>query len=206
MPLPSQPRAPPPSHLRRGDPLPRRRGSARRTNCKVNHGRRADQSQSRTPRGPKSLTGAARTGQAADLTGGVYFRPELGELGGGALQQWLLTLFLADRTVRFAREAAEGQGDAGAAGAASAGDPLLRLPVATQVDYRSACFSTGALIDQGFVCSVCLTIYGKEVSWRLSLPSNPRGAPESPPPRPPLRVRRMPQALGAALTAPLLGH
>jgi hypothetical protein len=162
----------------------------------------------------------------------VYFRPELGELGGGALQQWLLTLFLADRTVRFAREAAEGQGDAGAAGAASAGDPLLRLPVATQVDYRSACFSTGALIDQGFVCSVCLTIYGKEVppppyccpypcpyctlplltiygkevSWRLSLPSNPRGAPESPPPRPPLRVRRMPQALGAALTAPLLGH
>jgi len=105
----------------------------------------------------------------------VYFRPELGELGGGALVQWLVTLFLADRTVRFAREAAEGQGDASAAGAAGAGDRVLRLPVATQVDYRSACFHTGALIDQGFVCSVCLTIYGKEVSSRLSLPRDVSG-------------------------------
>ena len=107
----------------------------------------------------------------------MYFRPELGELGGGALQQWLLTLFLADRTVRFAREAAEGQGDAGAAGAASAGDPLLRLPVATQVDYRSACFRTGALIDQGFVCPVCLTIYCNAVATQVDYPPPPTVAP-----------------------------
>jgi len=96
--------------------------------------------------------------QAADITHGVYFRPELPSLQPGALQQWLLTLFLADRSVRFSGPSNDGP----AAGEPGDAATLLRLPKAKNVDYRSSCFKTGNPVDVGFVCSVCLSIFATE--------------------------------------------
>lgn len=71
--------------------------------------------------------------QACDITGGIYLKiPQL--LG---LLQYLLWVFLPDPTERH----------------------KLTLPPKAQVDYRAACFCHRTLIDIGYVCSVCLSIF-----------------------------------------------
>ncbi|CAF1509106.1 unnamed protein product, partial [Adineta steineri] len=71
--------------------------------------------------------------QACDLTSGIYLRvPD-----PNGLLQYLLWLYLTDKEVR----------------------KMLALPTKVAVDYRPACFCHHKLIDTGYVCSVCLSIY-----------------------------------------------
>ncbi len=68
-----------------------------------------------------------------DLTSGIYLRvPD-----PNGLLQYLLWLYLTDKEVR----------------------KMLALPTKVAVDYRPACFCHHKLIDTGYVCSVCLSIY-----------------------------------------------
>ncbi|XP_041349690.1 general transcription factor IIH subunit 3-like isoform X2 [Gigantopelta aegis] len=71
--------------------------------------------------------------QACDITGGVYL--EIPQMAG--LLQYLLWIFLPDPNIRH----------------------KLTLPPKAQVDYRAACFCHRNLIDIGYVCSVCLSIF-----------------------------------------------
>lgn len=73
--------------------------------------------------------------QGCDITGGQYLR--LPQLEG--VLQYLLWVFLPDHHTR---------------------DKLV-LPPASKVDYRAACFCHRELIDIGYVCSVCLSIFCK---------------------------------------------
>ncbi|CAH1800590.1 unnamed protein product [Owenia fusiformis] len=73
--------------------------------------------------------------QASDITGGVY----LALPSQRALLQYLLWVFLPEPRVRS----------------------QLSLPQAQRVDYRAACFCHRTLIDIGYVCSVCLSIFCK---------------------------------------------
>lgn len=71
--------------------------------------------------------------QAADITGGICFNvPSL-----AALTQYLMWVFLPRPGLRH----------------------KLSLPPSEHVDYRAACFCHRNLIDVGFVCSVCLSIF-----------------------------------------------
>ncbi|KAH9502364.1 General transcription factor IIH subunit 3 [Bulinus truncatus] len=71
--------------------------------------------------------------QACDITGGIYLKiPQ--PLG---LLQYLTWVFLPDFETRS----------------------KMNLPPKVQVDYRAACFCHRNLIDIGYVCSVCLSIY-----------------------------------------------
>lgn len=71
--------------------------------------------------------------QACDITGGIYLKiPQ--PLG---LLQYLLWVYLADVKTR----------------------DILTLPPRAQVDYRAACFCHRHLVDIGYVCSVCLSIF-----------------------------------------------
>ncbi|KAJ2961600.1 hypothetical protein NQZ79_g3178 [Umbelopsis isabellina] len=74
--------------------------------------------------------------QAAHITGGVYLDVENPQ----ALLQYLLFSFLPER---YARN-------------------YLNLPNKEQVDFRAACFCHKRIIDIGYVCSVCLSIF---CSW-----------------------------------------
>ena len=89
--------------------------------------------------------------QAADITNAVYLRPELSKVGSspGALLSWMISVFLGDKHTRFLNADLQSR------------STLLRLPQAQDVDYRSSCFKTGQLVDVGFVCSVCLSIFAK---------------------------------------------
>ncbi|XP_076106521.1 general transcription factor IIH subunit 3-like isoform X1 [Mytilus galloprovincialis] len=71
--------------------------------------------------------------QACDITGGIYLK--IPQITG--LLQYLLWVFLPDPLER----------------------PKLSLPPKVQVDYRAACFCHRNLIDIGYVCSVCLSIF-----------------------------------------------
>jgi len=74
--------------------------------------------------------------QGADITGGIYVKvPNL-----DSLFQFLSWIFLPD-----------------------VGDmrSQLGMPVTARVDYRAACFCCRKLIEVGFVCSVCLSIFCK---------------------------------------------
>lgn len=71
--------------------------------------------------------------QACDITGGTYLK--LPSING--LLQYLLCVFLPDPDVRH----------------------KFILPARVQVDYRAACFCHRNLIDIGYVCSVCLSIF-----------------------------------------------
>ncbi|CAI9740907.1 general transcription factor IIH subunit 3-like isoform X1 [Octopus vulgaris] len=71
--------------------------------------------------------------QACDITGGTYLK--LPTVSG--ILQYLLCVFLPDPHVRH----------------------KLSLPARVQVDYRAACFCHRNLIDIGYVCSVCLSIF-----------------------------------------------
>lgn len=73
--------------------------------------------------------------QGCDITGGQYLR--LTQLDG--LLQYLLWVFLPDPQTRH----------------------KLVLPPPTKVDYRAACFCHRELIEIGYVCSVCLSIFCK---------------------------------------------
>jgi len=71
--------------------------------------------------------------QAADITGGISFKaPDL-----AGLTQYLMWVFLPRPSLR----------------------QKLSLPPPEEVDYRAACFCHRNLIDVGFVCSVCLSIF-----------------------------------------------
>lgn len=73
--------------------------------------------------------------QGCDITGGLYLRvPQL-----QGLLQYLLWVFLPEPPIRT----------------------KLVLPPPVKVDYRAACFCHRELIDVGFVCSVCLSIFCK---------------------------------------------
>merc|ERR1719209_1769599 len=73
--------------------------------------------------------------QGSDITGGLYIKvTQLGEL-----LQYLTWLFLPGPTVR----------------------KMLGAPPPVKVDYRAACFCHRQLVDVGYVCSVCLSIFCK---------------------------------------------
>ena len=86
--------------------------------------------------------------QAAHISGGTYTAPfrasSLGAAAGqadtaekGRLYQHLLSTFLADTETR----------------------KLLQQPHRDTLDLRPACFKTKRVVDIGYVCSVCLSIY-----------------------------------------------
>ncbi|EGC40332.1 hypothetical protein DICPUDRAFT_9126, partial [Dictyostelium purpureum] len=71
--------------------------------------------------------------QASHLTNGIYLKPHKQEL----LSQYLLTTFLLDTQSRKS----------------------LAYPNLKSVDYRASCFCHKKIVDIGFVCSVCLSIF-----------------------------------------------
>lgn len=71
--------------------------------------------------------------QASNLTNGLYFK--IPQLNG--LLNYLLWLFLPNVSTRN----------------------MLVYPPKSQVDYRAACFCHRKLIDVGYVCSVCLSVF-----------------------------------------------
>ncbi|KAK6345859.1 RNA polymerase II transcription factor B subunit 4 [Orbilia blumenaviensis] len=71
--------------------------------------------------------------QAADATGGVYMEPEHPQ----GLLQYLMVGFLPDHLARRS----------------------LILPTKVDVDFRAACFCHKKVMDIGFVCSICLSIF-----------------------------------------------
>lgn len=79
-------------------------------------------------------------------------------------------------------------------------DPIirnsLRLPRLTQVDMRAACFCHGKVVDNGYVCPVCLAVYCEEsIKCATCLSLFPRTAPTSraiPLPRPPTSTNLQP--------------
>ncbi|KAK4511235.1 low-affinity phosphate transporter [Mucor velutinosus] len=73
--------------------------------------------------------------QASNITGGVYVKMENRQ----ALLEYLMMAFLPDRYSRN----------------------YLNLPSQDQVDFRAACFCHKKIVDIGFVCSVCLSIFCK---------------------------------------------
>uniref|UniRef100_A0A8C9YD47 General transcription factor IIH subunit 3 n=1 Tax=Sander lucioperca TaxID=283035 RepID=A0A8C9YD47_SANLU len=90
--------------------------------------------------------------QACDITGGLYLKiPQK-----VALAQYLLWVFLSDSEQRS----------------------QLVLPPPAHVDYRAACFCHRNLIEIGYVCSVCLSIFCNfspicttcETAFKIQLP------------------------------------
>ncbi|XP_043924486.1 general transcription factor IIH subunit 3 isoform X2 [Protopterus annectens] len=90
--------------------------------------------------------------QACDITGGLYLKiPQM-----QALLQYLLWMFLPDPDQRS----------------------QLVLPPPVHVDYRAACFCHRKLIEIGYVCSVCLSIFCNfspicttcETAFKIALP------------------------------------
>ncbi|XP_031804305.1 general transcription factor IIH subunit 3 isoform X2 [Sarcophilus harrisii] len=90
--------------------------------------------------------------QACDITGGIYLKvPQM-----LSLLQYLLWVFLPDQDQRS----------------------QLNLPPPIHVDYRAACFCHRNLIEIGYVCSVCLSIFCNfspicttcETAFKISLP------------------------------------
>jgi len=71
--------------------------------------------------------------QAADITSGIYNHVD--DVSG--LLELLLWMYLPDAEFR----------------------ERLHLPSSIEIDYRAACFCHKRLVEVGFVCSVCLSIY-----------------------------------------------
>ncbi|TID21373.1 putative ATP-citrate synthase subunit 2 [Venturia nashicola] len=99
--------------------------------------------------------------QASDATGGIYLDPQSSALKGGAgFLQYLMMAYLPDVTAR----------------------QLLVRPGKGEVDFRAACFCHRNVIDLGYVCSVCLSIFCSPTvlidtscltcGTQLSLPAN----------------------------------
>ncbi|KAK4983732.1 RNA polymerase II transcription factor B subunit 4 [Elasticomyces elasticus] len=84
--------------------------------------------------------------QAADLTGGVYIAPSDAQKGG--LLQYLMMGFLPDAVARnILVSPGEGEG----------------------VDFRAACFCHLRVVDIGFVCSICLSIFCEPLQDEMCL-------------------------------------
>jgi len=73
--------------------------------------------------------------QGCDITGGVYLKVDYIE----RLLEYLIWMFLPSVPVR----------------------KMLGAPPPIRVDYRAACFCHRQLVDIGYVCSVCLSIFCK---------------------------------------------
>jgi transcription initiation factor TFIIH subunit 3 len=73
--------------------------------------------------------------QAAHITGGVYMKPMRQE----GLVQYLLGVYLVEKELR----------------------KVIQLPMQNLVDLRASCFETKKPIDNGYVCSVCLSVFSK---------------------------------------------
>ncbi|XP_014253232.1 general transcription factor IIH subunit 3 [Cimex lectularius] len=73
--------------------------------------------------------------QGCDITGGIYLKIPQPQ----GLLQYLLWVFLPEPPIR----------------------KKLVLPPPVHVDYRAACFCHRMLVDVGFVCSVCLSVFCK---------------------------------------------
>ncbi|XP_051923801.1 general transcription factor IIH subunit 3 isoform X2 [Hippocampus zosterae] len=95
--------------------------------------------------------------QACDITGGLYLKiPQK-----AAMAQYLLWVFLPDGEQRS----------------------QLLLPPPAHVDYRAACFCHRNLIQIGYVCSVCLSIFCNfspicttcETAFKIQLPQMVKG-------------------------------
>ncbi|KAJ8096868.1 TFIIH subunit Tfb4/p34 [Lipomyces tetrasporus] len=71
--------------------------------------------------------------QAADTTGGVYLHLE----HPAGMIQYLMTAFLPDRVLR----------------------KHLVLPTLSSIDFRAACFCHKRIVDIGYVCNICLSIF-----------------------------------------------
>ncbi|GBF92401.1 hypothetical protein Rsub_05603 [Raphidocelis subcapitata] len=128
----------------------RRRGRAgrrRRRGGPDGGGRRAGGAAAGAAARARAVLGPADSSflqQAAHITGGLYLRPH----AAGGLLQYLLTAFAADTTTRC----------------------YLNLYQPTGVDYRASCFCHKRVIDTGFICSVCLSIFCKD---NMRLPACP---------------------------------
>ncbi|KAF2869688.1 TFIIH subunit Tfb4/p34 [Massariosphaeria phaeospora] len=119
--------------------------------------------------------------QASDATGGVYMKPDRPE----GLLQYLMMAFLPDTTARRS----------------------LVMPSAGGVDFRAACFCHRNVVDIGYVCSVCLSIF-----CTSDLPSNLcltcgsylslRSAQTNPPALVPRKKKKKKRAGGADSTTP----
>nr|CAB3251311.1 general transcription factor IIH subunit 3-like [Phallusia mammillata] len=75
--------------------------------------------------------------QACDMTGGMYLKVPTQDV----LLQYLLTAFLSEAEVR------------------KSSFNFSQTNSSRDVDYRAACFCHRSLVDVGFVCSVCLSIF-----------------------------------------------
>ncbi|KAH9485135.1 General transcription and DNA repair factor IIH subunit tfb4 [Psilocybe cubensis] len=75
--------------------------------------------------------------QAAHLTGGSYLHLDRRD----ALLQYLIMAFLPPPSIRR----------------------ILAVPTQDKIDFRAACFCHKNIIDVGFVCSVCLSIFCQPV-------------------------------------------
>jgi transcription initiation factor TFIIH subunit 3 len=78
--------------------------------------------------------------QACDRTGGVFSKPAGGAQVGGGLTEIFMTVFLPPLGIR----------------------KQLNLPKVSKVDFRARCFETGASLDMGMVCNLCLSIFSEE--------------------------------------------
>uniref|UniRef100_A0A6G5AD34 General transcription factor IIH subunit 3 n=1 Tax=Rhipicephalus microplus TaxID=6941 RepID=A0A6G5AD34_RHIMP len=89
--------------------------------------------------------------QGCDITGGKYMKVP----NYTGLLQYLLWLFLPDKPAR----------------------DYLVFPPPVHVDYRAACFCHRNLIEIGYVCSVCLSIFVHSVpsALHVKLPSSSLG-------------------------------
>ncbi len=81
--------------------------------------------------------------QAASITAGVYVRVSADSQCG--LLQYLLSVFLLDRP----------------------SSRVLRTPAAVAVDFRPSCFCHRLKVEQGRVCSVCLSVFCEESSHQM---------------------------------------
>jgi transcription initiation factor TFIIH subunit 3 len=85
--------------------------------------------------------------QAAHLTCGVYLQPAGFDLANPeSLQQHLMTVFLPDTLSR----------------------EFINMPAQDEVDFRASCFSTRAVISEGYTCSVCLATRDLAVGKNLT--------------------------------------
>ncbi|KAE8186497.1 hypothetical protein CF328_g7212, partial [Tilletia controversa] len=120
--------------------------------------------------------------QAAHLTAGTYLRLDLDEKGDAvpvsssssstrkgaasakqgikplSLLQVLMTTFLPSRDLRYFPPSLSFSSTI-TSDSNSSTTGILRLPTLDSVDFRAACFCHRTVVDVGFVCSVCLSIF-----------------------------------------------
>ncbi|KAM7212291.1 putative rna polymerase [Rhypophila decipiens] len=92
--------------------------------------------------------------QASYLTRGIFIRAKEPQ---GIVQYLMLGLNRLPPSFEFASETSPNE-YSGKKGGGRGGTPFL-LPNAELVDFRAACFCHRRVIDTGFVCSVCLSIF-----------------------------------------------